>query len=241
MMFVWAACGVPFGVYAIVQNFNVPLQVQPQCFCAMCLVSWAQCLVYSRKWRVWTATLLAGSIGVGFAGIEVLLVLTLNGPIRRGISWPITLVGVIATVLLIIGYVPVMFEILKRRGRVVGIDFIFLAIDWFGAFFSLMAVVVQETFDILGGFMYIFCAVVEASIFVSHFVWLYRTRNIRKKAAEKERTFEELPEALQWQSQGWKVRPFWMRKQVPEKDVALETVSDIEGMKIVGKEKTCHE
>lgn len=24
MMFLWALCGVPFGVYAIVQNFNIP-------------------------------------------------------------------------------------------------------------------------------------------------------------------------------------------------------------------------
>lgn len=53
----------------------------------------------------------------------------------------------------------------------VGIDFGFLTIDWFGAFFSLMAlgelmycaylkdklnnvIVVQHTFDILGGVMY---------------------------------------------------------------------------------------
>jgi hypothetical protein len=52
----------------------------------------------------------------------------------------VTLVGVVAAVLLIIGYVPVPFELWKRRGRVVGIDFWFLTIDWFGAFFSLMAI-----------------------------------------------------------------------------------------------------
>lgn len=27
MMFLWALCGVPFGVYAIVQNFNIPYVV----------------------------------------------------------------------------------------------------------------------------------------------------------------------------------------------------------------------
>lgn len=50
-----------------------------------------------------------------------------------------TLVGVVAAVLLIVGYTPVPFELWKRRGRVVGIDFGFLTIDWFGASFSLMA------------------------------------------------------------------------------------------------------
>lgn len=48
MMFLWSASAVPFGVYAIVQKFNIPLIVQPQCFCLMCGVSWAQCLVYGR-------------------------------------------------------------------------------------------------------------------------------------------------------------------------------------------------
>jgi len=48
MMFLWALCGVPFGVYAIVQNFNIPIQIQPQCFCVLCLTCWAQCLLYQQ-------------------------------------------------------------------------------------------------------------------------------------------------------------------------------------------------
>ena len=48
MMFLWAACGVPFGAYAIAQGFNIPIQVQPQCFCVLCLTCWAQCLRYGR-------------------------------------------------------------------------------------------------------------------------------------------------------------------------------------------------
>lgn len=68
-----------------------------------------------------------------------MLVLVLRGPYRRGVSWPVTLIGVLAAVLLVIGFVPVPFELWKRRGRVVGIDLGFLTIDWFGAFFSLMA------------------------------------------------------------------------------------------------------
>lgn len=47
--------------------------------------------------------------------------------------------GILACIMLIGGYVPIPFELIKRRGRVIGIDFIFLAIDWSGAFFSLMS------------------------------------------------------------------------------------------------------
>lgn len=35
-------------MYSISQNFNIPLQVQPQVFMALCLVSWAQILLYHR-------------------------------------------------------------------------------------------------------------------------------------------------------------------------------------------------
>ena len=109
--------------------------------------------------------------------MEVFLTLIIRGPYRRGVSWPVTLIGVVAAVLLIVGFVPVPFELWKRRGRVVGIDFAFLTIDWLGAFFSLMAlgeflsfrvreekmggakrmvvfVVAQYTFDVLGGVLY---------------------------------------------------------------------------------------
>lgn len=34
---------MPFGVYSIVQKFNIPLQIQPQCFGLFCCVSWGQC------------------------------------------------------------------------------------------------------------------------------------------------------------------------------------------------------
>lgn len=72
--------------------------------------------------------------------MEAMLIFVIRGPYRRGLSWPVTFVGVLAAVLLIVGYVGVPFELWKRRGRVVGIDFVFLTIDWFGAFFSLMAI-----------------------------------------------------------------------------------------------------
>jgi uncharacterized protein with PQ loop repeat len=47
MLILWAASSVLSGVYVIVQDFNISLVVQPQCFFVLCAITWAQCLIYS--------------------------------------------------------------------------------------------------------------------------------------------------------------------------------------------------
>jgi hypothetical protein len=49
------------------------------------------------------------------------------------------IVGVIASILIAAGLLPPYYEMWKRRGRVVGINLGFIAMDMLGAFFSLMA------------------------------------------------------------------------------------------------------
>lgn len=48
MMLLWAAAGVPLGVYNIVENFNVALRIQPQILTTLSLLTWAQCLYYGK-------------------------------------------------------------------------------------------------------------------------------------------------------------------------------------------------
>jgi len=66
--------------------------------------------------------------------------LTRGKPIyNRGNEAPALAVGIVAAVLLVAGLLPPYGEIWKRRGRVIGINWVFLSMDWLGAFFSLMA------------------------------------------------------------------------------------------------------
>jgi hypothetical protein len=45
----WAISGAFLGVYAVVQNLNIPLIVQPQLFTSLTLVSWGQvCMHFPR-------------------------------------------------------------------------------------------------------------------------------------------------------------------------------------------------
>lgn len=48
MMMLWAWAGVPLGVYNIVEDFNIALQIQPQILTFLSLATWIQCFYYQR-------------------------------------------------------------------------------------------------------------------------------------------------------------------------------------------------
>ncbi|KAI1314063.1 PQ loop repeat-domain-containing protein [Xylaria venustula] len=192
MMFLWAICGVPFGVYAIAQNFNIPIQVQPQVFMALCLVNWGQILLYTHKWPQWKVLVVTIGTAAIFAGAETALVLTIRPIYKAGNETPVLVIGVLAAILLAAGLLPPYGEAWKRRGRIIGINFVFLTVDSLGAFFSLLSLVAQHTFDVLGGVMYIICMVLEIGIFASHLIWMFRTRRIRKDAKSENKTFDDV-------------------------------------------------
>jgi hypothetical protein len=85
------------------------------------LVSWAQCLHYASNYRAWTAALIAAATGLVCAGVETALILTLQPIYRRGIEWPMLVIGIVASILLAVGLIPPYFEIFKRKGQVIGI------------------------------------------------------------------------------------------------------------------------
>ncbi|KAI0845650.1 PQ loop repeat-domain-containing protein [Daldinia vernicosa] len=213
MMYLWALCktfpihhgyasnidyfltylgGVPFGAYNIVQRFNYPLQVQPQAFMALCLVNWCQILLYNSKWPMWKVVLIGLVNAAAFAGVQAALIVTLRPLYDAGNGTGVLVIGIIANILLAVGLLPPYGELWKRRGRVIGINFVFLSMDWLGAFFSLMSLAAQNSFDILGGVLYIVCILLESGIFLSHLIWLFRTRKLRKDAASRGKTFEDI-------------------------------------------------
>lgn len=206
----WTISGVPFGVYAITQNLNIPIQAQAQVFMALCGTTWAQCLHYSPSPLVarlpqflttplhvtpklstpypnrglsTLATYILTSTVLGIAGgIQAALIITLRPIHRDGDEVPIMIIGIIAAVLLAAGLLPPYWEIWKRKGRVMGISWWFLGIDWMGAFFSLMSLIAQNTFDIVGGVQYCVCLALETGLMVAGTVdWLVHRKKKKKK------------------------------------------------------------
>ena len=65
--------------------------------------------------------------------------------------------------------------------------------------------VAQNTFDLIGGVLYAGCAAIEIGIVVSQLIWLFRTRAIRSRAKNAELSWEEFPEAQQWEDRRWRL------------------------------------
>ncbi|KAI9870755.1 MAG: hypothetical protein M1830_003580 [Pleopsidium flavum] len=180
MMFLWAACAVPFGVYTVVQNFNIPVQIQPQIFCVLSLVSWTQILIYNNDWKTWKATLLGSGVGVLFGGVEALLILTLRVT---------TLVHFWDRVVLTFGGSLSSRSVLAYGvGRCYSSN---IARAWLAAAVlrDLEAARQSRWHHML----------LETGIFASHVVWLLRTRKLRKQAKLAGQSFDDLPEAQPYQ------------------------------------------
>ncbi|KAK6460471.1 PQ loop repeat-domain-containing protein [Scheffersomyces coipomensis] len=199
MLFLWAASGVPFSIYFIGTDGSIPLRIQPQLFTFFCTFTWAQSLYYppfqlSRK-RLW---LYISAFVIISVALEVGFILWLRPLYRRGIHWPMLIMGIIASVLLAAGLVPPYFELAKRKGRVVGINFIFLFMDSMGALLSMLSIVVG-TFDVMSMVLYAIVLAMEIGIAVSQLVWYLRIgKRILKEekllALENESTIEKSEE-----------------------------------------------
>ncbi|EDO18453.1 hypothetical protein Kpol_1032p47 [Vanderwaltozyma polyspora DSM 70294] len=186
MMFLWVFSGIPFAIYFCITAPNVILQIQPHLFMVFCGISFVQSLYYpptklaKRKIILITASLILFDIGT-----EVGFIIWLRPLYAKGVKWPALVFGIIASVLLAVGLLPPYFELAKRQGRVVGINFLFLTLDSLGAYFSIASVAVGEI-DVLGIILYALIAGLELGIFLSHFIWCCRFKWFTKDKFEEE-------------------------------------------------------
>ncbi|KAL8824517.1 MAG: hypothetical protein Q9191_005009 [Dirinaria sp. TL-2023a] len=160
MMFTWATSAVPFGVYAVVQ-VRTPSKKAIHADSREDID-----LLKNFNIPIQVQPQVFGTLSLG--------------PYIRGVSWPVTLIGIIAAILLAAGLIPPYFEFWKRGGRVVGI-------------------MAQSTFDVLGGILYIIVLLLELGIFASHLAWRFRTRKLHQQAKLQGRNFDDLPEAKKYQ------------------------------------------
>lgn len=192
MMFLWTLSGVPFSIYFFGTDGSIPLRIQPQLFTFFSCISWLQCLYYPPVQIARRRLVIYATCFVLFAiGAEIGFILWLRPVHRHGTHWPMLVIGIIAAVLLAVGLLPPYFELWKRKGRVIGINFFFLGMDSMGALLSLLSVVVG-TMDIMSLVLYAIVIGLELGIFTSHVVWycLGGRKIIKEEKEEKKRQKE---------------------------------------------------
>ncbi|KAG7817778.1 hypothetical protein KL942_003294 [Ogataea angusta] len=182
MVLLWCLCAPFFAIYFVSENSTIPIQLQPHLFGFFCLIVYLQVLYYPPVSRPKKDIILRGGLFVFFwVALEVGFIIPLRKEYSEGVKWPLLVFGIIGSVLLAVGLLPPYYELSKRQGRVVGINFIFLATDLSGAVFSLASLAIGDI-DVMGCILYSICACLEVGIFMSHAIWWLRFGRRRKPA-----------------------------------------------------------
>ncbi|KAI0258938.1 PQ loop repeat-domain-containing protein [Gloeopeniophorella convolvens] len=190
LLLLWGLAALPLGVYAVVQNLNAPLIVQPQLFGALALAAWAQCMHYGppRRGRRWCAGVLAALL-VLFAALEAGCVFALRPAYRRGTpagKVGARFFGIFSAALLSPALLPQFWEI-RRHRAVVGLSLAFMAVDLAGGVFSDLSLVFKHDFDVVAAVTYSLVVLLDGLVLVLAAVLNPRAkRRARSEAAERE-------------------------------------------------------
>ncbi|TFY54748.1 hypothetical protein EVG20_g9581 [Dentipellis fragilis] len=156
LVLVWAVSAVPLGTYAIVQNLNIPLILQPQLFGTLALVSWGQCMYYDHRRPLRQCLIMVFSLYIVMAALETGFVFAVRPSYRRGEESGergVQFFGILASVMIALALLPQYYEIYKHRA-VVGISISFMSIDLLGGVFSDLSLVFKEKFDVIAAVTY---------------------------------------------------------------------------------------
>ncbi|EGU12567.1 hypothetical protein RTG_01100 [Rhodotorula toruloides ATCC 204091] len=179
----WMLSGVTLGIFAIVENINIPIIVQPHAYGSLCFVMLCQMLYYDRKWRWYAAAGAFGAYACTAAGFEVGMVYASRAVEDRGSNGLTMLWGILSDVFLAVGFIPQFIEIYKAR-EVYALSYTFLAMDSAGAVFSIVSLAMKTTFDGIAFTGYLVVLVLEIAIFILALLLNPRARR-RRAAAEK--------------------------------------------------------
>lgn len=176
-MLLWCMSGVFMCLYFVVSDSYIPMQIQPHLFTLLCSIAWVQSMYYPpQSYRTGKILLISLSFYLFWIALEVGTCIPLRSQYADGKKWPDLVFGIIATIFLCAGLLPPYWELVHRNGRVLGINFIFLAMDSTGAVFSMAAMCIG-TFDTMGMILYALMIAMELGLFVSQGIWMLRFRN----------------------------------------------------------------
>ncbi|KAK9465854.1 PQ loop repeat-domain-containing protein [Lipomyces arxii] len=197
MFILWASAGMLFGIYFIVQRTSVALMVQAEIFSFLSLVTVCQCLCYGNKYSLLKASTVCLLVAMLSAGLQLAVIIPLqNSNLYKDdpkpTCWPLLLIGTLSAICVFVGLLPPYFELGHLQGQVIGINFVFLAIDSTGAILSFASLLFPQTdangvrlkTDVLGMVLYCLVATTESGIMLSHLIWHIRFGRHKQDTAE---------------------------------------------------------
>ncbi|TBU27314.1 PQ-loop-domain-containing protein [Dichomitus squalens] len=182
LMLLWGLSGIFFGVYAIVQDINVPLIVQPQVLSALSYLSWAQCQYYGRKRSLRTVVLMYLAVILLSGGFEAGMIFAVQPSYNRGNKGPIDFFGAFSTVLLSVALLPQYYEIYKHK-EVIGVSILFMIVDMTGGIFSDLSLAFKAKFDIVASVTYSLVIVLDAVVVLCAMILNPMAKRRRKRQA----------------------------------------------------------
>ncbi|KIK60897.1 hypothetical protein GYMLUDRAFT_43475 [Collybiopsis luxurians FD-317 M1] len=189
MILAWAVSGPLLGIYSVINDLSIPLNIQPQIFTALALCSWGQCQYYGRGRSLRSTVLLSLLLGIIFGGFELGMVYALRPSYDRGeesSNRGVEFFGIMSPVLLALSFIPQYYEIYRRK-EVIGISIIFMAVDLLGGVFSDLSLAFKSgKFDAIAAVTYTLVIVMDSVIIIAACVLnpLARRRQLRSVAPE---------------------------------------------------------
>ncbi|KAI0642121.1 PQ loop repeat-domain-containing protein [Trametes meyenii] len=182
LVLLWGFSGVPLGVYAITQNLNIPLILQPQFFATLSYISWAQCQHYGRKRSKLTSLIMFIVAVVFSAGLEVGMVYAIKPAYHHGNMHAVQFFGILSSVLIALALIPQYWEIYIRK-EVVGLSVLFILVDMLGGVFSDLSLAFKEEFDVVAGVTYSLVVVMDGVILIAALILNPMAKRRRKRLA----------------------------------------------------------
>ncbi|KAF2223835.1 PQ loop repeat-domain-containing protein, partial [Elsinoe ampelina] len=180
MMLLWALAGVPLGVYNIVSSLSIALQIQAQILTSLSLVTWGQVYYYNHKWPKRKCLLSTLLLALLLGSTEYALTHLLRLSTRRSLTWPTTLMAVLAAALLAAGVLRHYWDMYLHR-TVRGVSFLFCALDALGDLTAILSICFREDIEVLGIVIYGVELGLWCGVFVAGGVWNFREWVGRKR------------------------------------------------------------
>ncbi|KZT70733.1 hypothetical protein DAEQUDRAFT_764312 [Daedalea quercina L-15889] len=182
LVFIWGASGVLLGVYAIVQDINIPLIVQPQLFGTLSFLSFAQCQYYGMKRSIWVCVAIYFVCLALLGGLQAGLVYAVRPSYEHGHPAGVDFFGIASSVTIAIGLLPQYYEIWKHK-EVIGISILFMTVDMLGGVFNDLSLAFKSEFNVIASVTYSLVVVMDGLVILLALILNPLARRRRKRAA----------------------------------------------------------